>query len=472
MGIRQSVVNFDEMFYKLTSEPVIINDIANNTEDAREEIRQLVMSRFSSDMVSLIPSCLCGAKRGQFYSLKDSMCEKCGTRVTSAVEDDIEPVLWFRQPNEVERLINPVVWTMLRQRFNKSGFNIIQWLCDTSYHPAYKQPAVVGKMVEAGIQRGYNRFVQNFDTVINYLLSLREFKVKKGKEDYLKLFLETYKDAIFSDYLPLPNKCILIIEKTNVGVYVDPIIIGAIDAIEMLTSIDASFYDQNARVKANRTVKAIAKLSDFYEKFYRTNLAVKAGQFRKHIYGSRTVFSFRAVISSITGPHQYDEIYVPWGIGLTAFRPHLLNKLTRLGMEMNSAIGLLLGHVEKYHPLLDRLLQELITESRDGRLAVLLQRNPSLLQGSAQRVWISRFKTNPSDTTISLSILICKAYNADFDGDALNCSIALDNKMTDFWYPLAPEFNIFQLDEPDKISSNIDIPKPCVSAHSQWLAHD
>jgi hypothetical protein len=411
MPIIQELVDHDDMFYKLSSEPVIINDIANNTEDAREELRSRMISRFSSDMISLIPSCLCGAKRGQFSIEKDCICEECGTTVGSSIEDDIEPILWFRKPKDVQVLINPVVWIMLKQRFTKSGFNIIQWLCDTSYRPSVKQPAVVQRLVEAGIQRGYNNFIEHFDTIIDYLFSLKDFRQKKGKVEYLKSFLKDYRSALFSDYLPIPNKCILIIENTNVGIYVDPIIIGAIDAIEMLCSIDTCFYDQNPKIKANRTVKALARLCDFYERFYRTNLAVKSGQFRKHIYGSRTNFSFRAVISSLTGPHDYDEIHVPWGIGLTAFRPHLINKLCRLGMDVNSAAGLLLGHVEKYHPLLDRLLQELISQSRDGRVAVCLQRNPSLMQSSAQRVFISRFKTDPADTTIGLSILIVNGFS-------------------------------------------------------------
>jgi DNA-directed RNA polymerase beta' subunit len=167
----------------------------------------------------------------------------------------------------------------------------------------------------------------------------------------------------------------LIIEQTNVGIYVDPIIIKAIDAIEMLVSIDKNFHDQNHRVKENRTAKAISKLSDFYEMFFSANLSPKSGQFRRHVFGTRTNFSFRAVITSLTDTHDYDEIHVPWGIGLTAFRPHLLSKLMKMGMDINSAIGLLLGHVEKYHPLLDKLLQELIAEAPGGSIHVLLQRN-------------------------------------------------------------------------------------------------
>jgi hypothetical protein len=303
-------------------------------------------------------------------------CPVCNTYVKSSLEEDIDSTIWFRSPIGVNKLINPILWIMLKQKFSKSGFNIIQWLCDTSYRPIVKQPQVlINKIVESGIQRGYNNFVNNFDTIMMYLFSLKEFKPLKGKIDYLQPLLAANRDCVFSDYIPLPNKSLLIIENTNVGVYVDPIIIDAVDAIEMLVSIDVNFHDQNPKVKENRTVRAIAKLCEFYEKFYRTNLAVKPGQFRKHIYGTRTNFSFRAVIASITDTHEYNEIHVPWGIGLTAFRPHLVNKLMNLGMDVNSAVGMLLGHVEKYHPLLDQLLQELIDEAKDKSIWCIIQRN-------------------------------------------------------------------------------------------------
>ena len=377
MPIFQKISNFNRIFSTLSEAPIIINDLVNNSEDDKERIKELVTTRYSSDMITLLPSCRCGVTKGEFSM--GVKCEYCGTSVKSSLEDDIEPSIWFRKPNGVSSLINPIIWIMLKNRFKKSGFNIIQWLTDTTYRPNVKQPLVVQKIVEAGIQRGYNNFVEHFDVIFNYLLSLKDFQTKKDTVDYLQELININRDSIFSDYLPLPNKALLIIEKTNVGIYVDPIIIEAVDAIEMLTSIDKNYHDQNPRVKENRTAKAISKLSDFYERFFITNLSPKPGQFRRHIYGSRTNFSFRAVISSITDKHSYNEIYVPWGVGLTAFRPHLLNKLMKLGMDVNSAIGLLLGHVEKYHPIIDNCLKELIAESPDGRISVLLQRN---FQGS------------------------------------------------------------------------------------------
>jgi hypothetical protein len=468
MPVYQQLINFDDKFHRLSEIPIIINDLVNNTEEDKEEIKNLISTRYSSDMISLIPSCRCGATTGEFSMMTDMTCTLCYTSVKSSFDEDIDSTIWFRKPKGVERIINPIIWIMLKQRFSKSGFNVIQWICDNSYRSNVKQPFVINRIISLGIKRGYNNFVTNFDAILLTLFEMKEFNLPKGKVDYLRTLLEENKDCLFSDYIPLPNKSLLIIENTVVGVYVDPIVIDALDAIQMLVSIDVSFHDQNSRVKENRTVKAISKLSAFYESFYKNSLAVKPGQFRKHIYGTRTNFSFRAVISSITDVHEYDELYIPWGVGLTAFRPHLVNKLMKLGMSVNSAVGMLLGHVTVYHPLLASLLQELIDESNGG-IDAIIQRNPSLMQGSAQKVRITKFKDDPFDFCISLGILIIHSCNADFDGDCMNVSLALDEKMSNYLHSLKPEFNIFQLDVPDKISKNIALPKPNVCSHSAWL---
>lgn len=469
MPIFQELLNFNEIFRTLSEPPTIINDLVNNSEEDKELIKEMVTTRYSSDMITLLPSCRCGATKSE-SSIK-VRCDVCGTIVKSSIEDDIEPTIWFRKPNGVNQLISPILMIMLKNRFKKKGFSILHWLIDTTYRPQVKQPPIVDKLLEMGAIRGYNNFVENFDKTLEVLFSIKQFQLKKGQEDYLRRLIYLERHKVFSDYIPLPNKSLLIIEKTNVGIYVDNIIVEAVDAIEMLVSIDKNFYDQTPKVKENRTAKALLKLSEFYERFYKSNLSLKPGQFRRHIFGTRTNFAFRAVITSLTDSHDYRDIYVPWGVGLTAFRSHLLNKLLKLGMDINSAIGLLLGHVEKYHPLLDKLLEELIAETPYGRIPVILQRNPSLLQGSAQTVGITRFKKDPSDHTISMSILIVSAMNADFDGDSLNVSISLDNFMAEKWYPLEPRFNIFQLSKPHEISKNISMPKPIISTISAFLDH-
>lgn len=409
MPVYQELLDLNTIFHQLPEPPIIINDLANSSEDDKEAIKEMLTTRYSSDMITLLPSCSCGCTKGEF-SIRE-ICKYCGTVVKSSIETDIEPTVWFRKPYGVSKLIIPEVWIMLKERFKKSGFNIVQWLTDTTYRPNVKQPLVVSKIVEAGIQRGYNNFVENFDNIMSYLFSLKDFK--RDGDDYLQLLLRTKSKIIFSDHIPIPNKSLLIIEKTNVGVYVDPIIVKAVDAIGMLVSIDKNFHDQNPRVKENRTAKALSKLAEFYQQFYKTNLSPKSALFRRHVFGSRTNFAFRAVISSLTDAHAHNSIEVPWGVGITAFRPHIINKLMKMGMSLNQSIGFIISHVEKYHVILDNILKELITESPNGELHVIAQRNPSLLQGSALRVTVSKFKTNPHDHTVGLSIQVVTSLNAD-----------------------------------------------------------
>lgn len=436
MPIYQTLISFEDMFRKLKEPPVIVNRFSSVTEEDREKIKQLVMTKYSSDLLSVLPSCPGGHLKGEH--VVGEYCDICNVIVKSTVEEDIEPILWFETPKDLAdrgcKLINPRVWIILSNWFSKSGFDILHWLCNTRYHPGVKRPKIMDAVEALGIERGYTYFTQNFDAIIDALLSIKDFRGKKlptsfgiqmsgpaYESDELRLFLKTYRDCIFSHYLPVPNRSIYVLEKTSVGSYGDDKMWGPIDAVIMMTSIDtdekktATFRD-----KENRTIRAITLLAEFYEDYDRNDLAKKQGLLRKHLYGARTDFGFRAVITSITEPHDYETIYAPWGAGLTAYRPHLESKLHKLGFGQNQALSFIFSHIEKRDTqgpggtsLLAKLLQELIDESPYKGLPVIIHRNPYLLMGSAQAVYITKFKDDPADHTISMSILIVRACNAD-----------------------------------------------------------
>ncbi len=374
MAVYQELIHLDTMYQQLRTAPVIINDMANITETDKQLVADTISTSYTGDMITMLPSCRCGHTKGEVYI--GDKCERCHEPVASSIEDDVEPIVWFRRPNGVAPLLNITVWTWLKQRFTKSGFSLLQWLTDPRYRPNIKQPPIVEKLIEAGFTRGYNNFYENFDNIMAFLFSLKDFKPKKerGTRDYLQEILEKERHKLFSDYIPLPNKTFLLIEKTNMGIFIDPIVINAMDAITMLVSIDKNFYDQDNGTKQNRTARALNALSEFHKKYMRSNLCPKPGQFRRHVYGTRTNFSFRAVITSIEGPCQYDEIHVPWGIGLTAHRPHVISKLLNRGYDLNSAIGLFMSNINSFNPTLGEVLDELIVESGNG-LVSKFQRN-------------------------------------------------------------------------------------------------
>lgn len=411
MGVRLSLINFNELFYQhSTREPKIINDIAESSEQDRKEFNRLIYTTYSGDLLSNLPSCECGEIVGGYNV--GVVCGTCHTEVRSHVERDLEPIVWIRAPQGVKALINPIVWMMLKKKFTRSGYEIIRWICDTNYAPPVRKPQVVYRLEEMKIPRGLNNFVENFDQILATLCDLKEYR-KSPEIAELMLAINNQRDCVFSDYLPLPNRALLVIEESNVGTYVDPIITGAVDAIRMMAGIDSSLTSHSVRVKENRTVKTISQLAEFYEGLYKTTLAKKQGIFRKHVFGSRSHFSFRAVISSLTDAHDYEEIHIPWGIGLSVFRIHLMNKLMRRGYTPNEGIAFLNHHASIYNQELDQLFQELIAECPYEGIPTIMQRNPSLERGSAQLVYITQVKPVVEIPTVSISILDVKGLNAD-----------------------------------------------------------
>ena len=134
MPIVQRLLNLDDLVAGLSSPPVVINEMEKLTEEDREKVTDLICKRYeNTDQVSVLPSCKCGNRKGE-HALGE-ICGDCGYPVATALPDQIEPLIWVRAPKGVHALINPVVWIMLKNRFSKSGFNIVQWICDTKYNP-------------------------------------------------------------------------------------------------------------------------------------------------------------------------------------------------------------------------------------------------------------------------------------------------------------------------------------------------
>jgi hypothetical protein len=271
----------------------------------------------------------------------------------------------------------------------------------------------VQELINLGALRGYNNFVTNFDYYIKMLYDLKSYKIRNDELDDLQILIKTQRDCIFSNYLPLPNKSLLVIEDTKTAVYVDPIIIGALNAIRTISGIDKSVEEYTLRQKENRTIKTISKLAEFYYEMYKEILSSKNGLFRRHVFGTRNHFSCRAVISSNTKAHEYDELHIAWGHACTMLKIHIVNKLFKLEFTPNECTAFIQKHTNLYHPLLDKIFNELIDESPEKGLVCTFTRNPSMARASVQRMRITKVKTDVTDPTITLSIISVVGYNAN-----------------------------------------------------------
>lgn len=410
IGTYLALLNHDDVFNRSPITPIIINDISTATEAERDYVNRLISTCADGDMLSNEPSCECGELKGG-YNL-GSVCQNCKLPVKELFDQELQTLTWMRSPNGVEKLINPMVLTQLSTRFTKSKFNLIEWLCNTDYHPSANKPEEVAELLAMGVKRGYNNFIQNFDAYIEILFSLKNPKVRKGEVEDLQVHLKMSRSCCLSWHLPLPNKSLLVIEKTQVGIFVDPIVVGAVDAIRTICSIDTELSSFTLKQKENRTAKTLFILANFCNEVYHDILASKNGLFRKHVFGGRNYFSARAVISSNTRVHNSGELQISWGAGVTIFKIHLMNKLFKLGWNPVNATAFLQKYTCVYHELLDTLFCELIDESPDKGIYAIFGRNPSLTRGSSQLMKITKIKTDVNDPTITMSILDVKGFNA------------------------------------------------------------
>lgn len=469
MSITQKLLNMDTFYKSCPGDKIIINDLSFFNNDHLEKINHSLMTVYeNSETLSTKPSCDCGDTQGMFRIGK--YCPNCGTQCLEP-HTKVKPLLWLKTLTPDIKFLNPTVWLMLCQIIYKKR-DLLRWLCDNKYNPPIKIPKhVIGiKDVVLNGERSYSAVMSHLEQILVYLLNHSSFKtVDRQQElrDMLEL-LHTHQEVLFSEYLPIINKKIFVVEEVRKGKFINLASADIVDVVK--TWLKLCSEDNVSDKMYNNTVGSmLSNLAGLYKTYFNQYLVKKTGTFRKHVYGARSHFTFRCVIVSMPGQHRHDEIHAPWCVGVTAFRPHILNKLAKRGYTYKNAIIKLYRAVKVFDQEIYDILEELIQESPYKGLGVLLQRNPSLKQASSQLVYITKFKKDPDNMTISMSVLIVKGPNADFDGDELNVTILLDNFMVEQFKTLQPYFNIPDIAKPYEISGNLGLLSPATSVIANFL---
>lgn len=429
----------------------------------------MIYTQYEGDTLNIVPTCECGDTRGRYNV--GVVCEKCGTTVMAVTERPLESVLWIAPPKGVHKLINPRAWHILNKSLTHNGVRLLEWLCNPTMQMPPNPPKAARKLQSLNIERGLNYFYENFDEIIAVFFEHGLFSGTRSQKTDLELFIRKYRNEIFCDHLPIPSKLGFITEKSGNRTYADPTIKLAVDAIRTISDVENSPIPYSHKQIQARAVQVLTSLSDYYESFISEELGKKPGRLRKHIYGSRLHFTFRAVISSLSDNHVYDEIHLPWSVAVMVYQAHLVSLLRKLGPEWTprKCVGFLREHTLRHHPLLESLFEQLIAESPYGGLPIILNRNPTLMRGSIQALRVTHVKPDPSIHSISMSVLCLVAPNADFDGDALNGMLVLDHKQWEYLRRLAPHHGVLDLTRPRTLSRNIKIPAPVVATIGNWM---
>jgi len=151
--------------------------------------------------------------------------------------------------------------------------------------------------------------------------------------------------------------------------------------------------------------RALKSLSDM--------LKGKEGRFRKNLLGKRVDYSGRSVI--VVGPHlKLHQCGLPKEMALELFKPFVMKRLVERGYTTNVKTAKKM--VDRTRPEVWDALEEVIKGH-----PILLNRAPTL-----HRLGIQAFEPVLVDgKAIQIHPLVCKAFNADFDGDQMAVHVPL-----------------------------------------------
>ncbi len=139
----------------------------------------------------------------------------------------------------------------------------------------------------------------------------------------------------------------------------------------------------------------------------------KKGLFRKNLLGKRVDYSGRAVIVG-DATLSMDQCGLPKAIAIEVFKPFVIHEL--LDKELAANVRIAKDMIDDREEIVWDMLQEVIEER-----PVLLNRAPTLHKYSIQAFYPVLVEGN----AIHLHPLVCKAFNADFDGDQMAVHVVL-----------------------------------------------
>jgi hypothetical protein len=370
------------------------------------------------------------------------MCPDCGT-VCASPNENKYPILWIDSVNDL-RFINPDFWALLGGVIGGNSDPLL-WLCDSRYAAKNKVPTHIDSVFTSVFDRkhSYRTLCNELENIILFLLNDKTFIKKPKKVEALKRVLHIYRttDNIFSKSLPLPNKALFVMERATKGSWGNLDVSAVIDVARRWLKVVKNNNDNY--IQRNMAI-VIHELDAIFVKFTTTYLLGKPGMFRKNIAGSRHNFGARAVITSIQVRHKYDEMHIPWVLGVDLFKPHLMNLLiNRYKFSLYDTEQIISRGRVVWSSLLAECFRTLIKESKNLRIPHIALRNPSLFKESYQLYYISRVKgmylydeksggvnrtlIDFQDRTIGLPMQGTVAFNADFDGDNMAITPILDN---------------------------------------------
>jgi len=142
----------------------------------------------------------------------------------------------------------------------------------------------------------------------------------------------------------------------------------------------------------------------------------KQGRFRQNLLGKRVDYSGRSVIA--VGPElKFNQVGIPKKMALELFKPFVIKKVLEkeLAYNVRSANRLIEEESSEVWAILEEVVKDKL---------VLLNRAPTLHRLGVQAFYPILIE----DQVIRIHPMVCKAFNADFDGDQMAVHLPLSQE--------------------------------------------
>lgn len=411
------LVNYDKMFYDDPDAFVI--ECGADTVLVKDQMSQhkLLFFQDGSKDLSNISSCECGHVTGNYMA--GSICPLCHTEVRTNFAEELKFKAWLEIPDFLPPLLHPEVYLVLDNwlgSFSKSEGRILEVLLNPDLPLPEEYRGILGQ--------GFWFFYKNFNKIVNFFatqykkLNTPEYRKKTV---YILQFLEKNADRLFLRHIPSLNSSLHLSTQSGSITYSDNVVKYIIQAkIELNQLIYVHFNAPYAENYVDKRMNAVYNaFREYTTAILNEKILKKAGFIRKHLLGARMYYSGRAVIVPIFDVHEYDEIYMPWLMGVQALKLEIINVLmNRMHKTEREALEIHEKALARFDPVVYGIMNTLIAEcpcvTASGKktgLPILMGRNPSLRLGAIFLLFATKIKSEFDDATIGISALISSAPN-------------------------------------------------------------
>lgn len=444
----------------------------------KEAVQQFVGEVFSDEdtTAAFVASCKCRSITGDYHI--GAICPECRTEVKEHTFSSVEYKLWIELPIYAAPALHPRAFDHIKKALGKADrVSILDWLLgrDTG--------GITPRNMPEWYTPGWNSFYKNFDALIKFFVEECPLSKRAGSKDriiQLSKYVTRYRDRLFTRHFPVIDSTLHLMSSYGEVRRIDP-------AAKLMTKliIDMSVYRYNYEFLESTEEQITLSMNEVYATYLDYQKTVretilngksdigsdpnfKKGILRHEMMGMRMHFSFRGVITPLSGPHFADELHLPWRIGIECMRLELTNILVhRMGMSVQKSFMCILRAQAGYEKSVAEALEILVSECPYKGLPVLFCRNPGIRLGAMQLFFVTKFLVDAN--AISLSPLVLEAPNADFDGDCMNGEFIKEMGAVPFFMNLHPSVTMYSTSSPG-IGKTVGLSDQTVVMTQNWLA--